>query len=469
MVPRFVNVDAGRYKDNPNTIIARADIEGACVLPWQVGFIAVDESGKRIESWRDGVHHFDATGTVKLDMADVPNSAMTVYPIVRYGDIKLVASPSVVITPFYNVITNEATDITESSVVLRGKIENVGENDDYTCGFYWSKSHDIVGMDNSNYISGEADSLGGLTALLDGLEPETIYSFRACATINGKKILSDNTQSFKTKEAMSDPLPTDSINSGLLKDYSIEYWKPYVTPFSVYILIPENSFSSYNPEMIQIDAATNPNEFLGSGEYYACKSVGYLLPCHMYGKLGCHSVLESNSSYYMKFIYDRLNDKDLDSSKPRFIDLSHTFKVVTPNINDVKVHTPDEYKISQDTPGLYRIHFGIPDIENFGITGEQYIFFGSCWSGDRTLEIEISTDPSFNNIFTYAWPESFFDNDRLKIDISTQIGEEYRTLYYRTHFSISSPWENIFCENVDRENHKDYDFYGETKSFTIPE
>lgn len=187
--------------DGAGVLSAKATLSRRLMFDTPVGFALYDDDKKLVDKWWSPTEYKDNEGvTVSHNFEGLSaNKEYTLHPITRAFKDNMVANPSSNAKIIPAVSSGEATAITHNSATLHGTVENVGENDDYTCGFYWS-STPTVGAENGTFISSTVNNGVTFSAQLDNLQPETTYYYRACATVNGEALLSDNTQSFTTEK-----------------------------------------------------------------------------------------------------------------------------------------------------------------------------------------------------------------------------------------------------------------------------
>lgn len=200
LVPEFIQPSFIKSPENQGSISATATVGRKCLIPTKVGYALYDKNNKRIDSWENPALYNNELFVMSHRFDNLKsNNEYTVYPYVKLLDNEYLATPNSKVELSVQITTDKASDIKNNSANLTGKIEDITQNDDYTCGFYWS-STSTVGAEKGAFISSTVNNGGTFSAQLDNLQPETTYYYRACATINGETLLADNTKSFTTEK-----------------------------------------------------------------------------------------------------------------------------------------------------------------------------------------------------------------------------------------------------------------------------
>lgn len=111
------------------------------------------------------------------------SDAYTLYPLVEYMGMELIAEPSVVDDCIPEVETLEATSVTEKSGTLRGRLSGVEEISGCRCGFFYST--DPVPAVGGREVVATVGVDGVFSCPLSGLDEEKTYYYCAFVSVDG--------------------------------------------------------------------------------------------------------------------------------------------------------------------------------------------------------------------------------------------------------------------------------------------
>lgn len=197
-VPEFKNTNL--RKDSDGNYFASMDILGNCG-PTDIGF-----SLQNKESYHDridGYCVYDYNGpsaSAYSTFYSKPSSGpVIVYPLVKFGDLEMIASPSTDISPLVN--TGNVTNIEETFAIASGYVEGLEYSMTTDAGICYSTGDPILG----NYVSSGSKNDGYFSVSLSELVSNTTYYYCAYAYFDGDYYCGE-VSSFKTKEK-TDPNP----------------------------------------------------------------------------------------------------------------------------------------------------------------------------------------------------------------------------------------------------------------------
>ncbi len=125
----------------------------------------------------------------------------TLYPLVKYMDLELIAEPSINVSTAPLVSTGTVTDIEETSAIISGYVEGLEYSVVADAGICYSTTSDVI---SGNYISSKKKD-GDFSIPLSGLDSNTTYFYCAYANCNGKYYYGE-VRSFTTPK--SEPIVT---------------------------------------------------------------------------------------------------------------------------------------------------------------------------------------------------------------------------------------------------------------------
>ena len=138
------------------------------------------------------------------------SDAYTLYPLVEYMGMELIAEPSAVDDCIPEVETLEATSVTEKSGTLRGRLSGVEEISGYRCGFFYST--DPVPAVGGREVVATVGVDGVFSCPLSGLDEEKTYYYCAFVSVDGLYTYGA-VRSFTTKDG--DLTPGQAVDLGL--------------------------------------------------------------------------------------------------------------------------------------------------------------------------------------------------------------------------------------------------------------
>lgn len=202
-VPVFDDVSA-EWVNPTKKAISQASIERSIFIPVQLGFAAFDKDNNKIETiYDEGTYISNLTkplygGTFEnLDVA----KDYTVYPVIRLFDKEILASPSAELTMDQSVTTFEATDVSEYSATLNGRLDQFSPELPGNVFFRYGTNSNPE-TTGSRVNAGEPSNLGSgnFSVSLSRLNPNTTYYFVA-GYYDGEETFYGEVKSFKTLAA----------------------------------------------------------------------------------------------------------------------------------------------------------------------------------------------------------------------------------------------------------------------------
>ena len=222
LAPTITSPNAYREHGDFSTITAKADVEGDCLMPVEVGFGAFDANGSKVASKyyskkfvNENSSYSDYSVALE-NMSTVKDYELS--PVIKLFGHELKAYPSVDVEKTLTLSTYEATDVTESSAKISGGLIGYDKNTEKTkVGLvYGTKDNFMQG--HATYVScgtvnGSPSSIFEQT--LSGLKDETEYLYVAKAELDGEIVYAD-TLSFTTLKKEKDET---SLKEGLALFY----------------------------------------------------------------------------------------------------------------------------------------------------------------------------------------------------------------------------------------------------------
>ena len=202
-VPVFDDVSA-KWVNPTKKAISQASIERNVFLPVQLGFAAFDKDNNKIETiYDEGTYISNLTkplygGTFEnLDVA----KDYTVYPVIKLFGREILASPSVELTVDQSVTTLDATDVSEYSASLNGRLEQFSPELPGNVFFRYGTNSNPE-TTGSRVNASEPSNLGNgnFSVSLSRLNPNTTYYFVA-GYYDGEETFYGEVKSFKTLAA----------------------------------------------------------------------------------------------------------------------------------------------------------------------------------------------------------------------------------------------------------------------------
>lgn len=222
LAPTITSPNAYREHGDFSTITAKADVEGDCLMPVEVGFGAFDANGSKVASKyyskkfvNENSSYSDYSVALE-NMSTVKDYELS--PVIKLFGHELKAYPSVDVEKTLTLSTYEATDVTDSSAKISGGLIGYDKNTEKPkVGLvYGTKDNFMQG--HATYVScgtvnGSPSSIFEQT--LSGLKDETEYLYVAKAELDGEIVYAD-TLSFTTLKKEKDET---SLKEGLALFY----------------------------------------------------------------------------------------------------------------------------------------------------------------------------------------------------------------------------------------------------------
>ena len=222
LAPTITSPNAYREHGDFSTITAKAEVEGDCLMPVEVGFGAFDTNGNKLVSKYYGKKFANenssfADYSVALEnMSTVKDFELS--PVIKLFGHELKAYPSVGVEKTLTLSTYEATDVTESSAKISGGLIGYDKNtENPKVGLVYGTKDDFM-QGHATYVS--CGTVNGSPSrvfeqTLSGLKDETEYLYVAKAELDGEIVYAD-TLSFTTLKKEKDET---SLKEGLALFY----------------------------------------------------------------------------------------------------------------------------------------------------------------------------------------------------------------------------------------------------------
>lgn len=229
IVPHFDKVSLTE-NEKAGTLTAGATISRKLMFDTPVGFALYDSDKKLVDHWWSPTKYKDKEGEkISHDFGNLKaNKEYTLHPITRAFKDNMVANPSNDAKIIPNIITDKATNISDKSAVLHALFEKISEKDECKFGFYYGLNTNVGPTDGVYLPANSHDN--EISVNVDNILPGTKYYYRACATVNGETFFAGNIESFIT-QTQSDKL-------------THEIW---LTPHRAMIIFPNTSSFSHIP------------------------------------------------------------------------------------------------------------------------------------------------------------------------------------------------------------------------------
>lgn len=180
-----------------------------------VGFALINQKNEE-----DATYTYSAWG-YQGELADLSalffnksrSADYTLYPLVKYMDMELIAEPSAVDESIPEVITLPAFSVSESSAVLSGEVSGIsGSSSDCRYGFFY-------GTSSVPSVGGQEIRVGSnrdirYTYSLSGLKDNTTYYYCAYLLVDGQYTYGD-VRSFTTEKKKYEITPGQMVDLGL--------------------------------------------------------------------------------------------------------------------------------------------------------------------------------------------------------------------------------------------------------------
>ena len=222
LAPTITSPNAYREHGDFSTITAKADVEGDCLMPVEVGFGAFDTNGNKLvtkyysKKFANENSSFADYSVALENMSTVKDYELS--PVIKLFGHELKAYPSVGVEKTLTLSTYEATDVTESSAKISGGLIGYDKNtENPKVGLVYG-TKDAFMQGHATYVScgtvnGSPSSIFEQT--LSGLKDETEYLYVAKAELDGEIVYAD-TLSFTTLKKEKDET---SLKEGLALFY----------------------------------------------------------------------------------------------------------------------------------------------------------------------------------------------------------------------------------------------------------
>lgn len=222
LAPTITSPNAYREHGDFSTITAKADVEGDCLMPVEVGFGAFDTNGNKLvtkyygKKFANENSSFSDYSVALENMSTVKDYELS--PVIKLFGHELKAYPSVGVEKTLTLSTYEATDVTESSAKISGGLIGYDKKtENPKVGLVYG-TKDAFMQGHATYVScgtvnGSPSSIFEQT--LSGLKDETEYLYVAKAELDGEIVYAD-TLSFTTLKKEKDET---SLKEGLALFY----------------------------------------------------------------------------------------------------------------------------------------------------------------------------------------------------------------------------------------------------------
>lgn len=218
LVPTVTSPNAYREHGDFSTITAKADVEGDCLMPVEVGFGAFDTNGNKLvtkyygKKFANENSSFSDYSVALENMSTVKDYELS--PVIKLFGHELKAYPSVDVEKTLTLSTYEATDVTESSAKISGGLIGYDKNtENPKVGLVYG-TKDAFMQGHATYVS--CGTVNGSPSrvfeqTLSGLKDETEYLYVAKVELDGEIVYAD-TLSFTTLKKEKDET---SLKEGL--------------------------------------------------------------------------------------------------------------------------------------------------------------------------------------------------------------------------------------------------------------
>lgn len=222
LAPTITSPNAYREHGDFSTITAKADVEGDCLMPVEVGFGAFDTNGNKLvtkyygKKFANENSSFSDYSVALEKMSTVKDYELS--PVIKLFGHELKAYPSVDVEKTLTLSTYEATDVTESSAKISGGLIGYDKNtENPKVGLVYG-TKDAFMQGHATYVS--CGTVNGSPSrvfeqTLSGLKDETEYLYVAKAELDGEIVYAD-TLSFTTLKKEKDET---SLKEGLALFY----------------------------------------------------------------------------------------------------------------------------------------------------------------------------------------------------------------------------------------------------------
>lgn len=201
LVPDFENTTLTRDEDIPSTLWAATIASGSTVVPSTLGFKLFEGKDQKGVKGLDSHSYWNPFGYSEPFFEIFEKKSLVksyaVYPTVNLFGIEMLAEPSAEVELGATPITLEASDISDTSAKVWGKIEGhelLDETAKFGLGYY------EVGSSGSTLYDASSINADGIFSVeFKALKPKTKYKYFAYLIIDGETYYGDNKE-FTTKE-----------------------------------------------------------------------------------------------------------------------------------------------------------------------------------------------------------------------------------------------------------------------------
>lgn len=273
LVPDFTNTTLARSSTNQGYLSATTTATGGAIFPCNLGFRLFEGNEDNGVRGSRNVNYWSITNKTETISDEFKASALkeyTVYPTVDMGlGFEMIARPSAEVELGAIPITLEASDISDTTAKVSGKIEGHELLDgtvEFGLGYYEAGS-----AGSTMYNASSINEDGIFSVEFKALKPKTLYKYFAYLTI-GEETYYGSDREFTTKEEEKrEPYYvwnlTDSTTTfyydGMRQKRNGQYIfneRCYCSYESVKVIF-DSSFSNYYPKGFQFnDHASNPSK-----------------------------------------------------------------------------------------------------------------------------------------------------------------------------------------------------------------
>ena len=196
------------HGDNKSIAIIKTTPSRDLLMPVQIGLKQIDEQGYSTTQYTSSTTYRNSTSgggeySERFERMK-PELNYTFYPMFKIFGMEIQANPSEQVQIEVEVLTGEASDITDSEVVVSGYGDCL-ETAESICdlGVVYSASG-TPDKNNGSFVSSGLSESGEFSITLDNLEPGTTYYYRTCLNLDGKYYYGD-VSTFKTTAEETSP------------------------------------------------------------------------------------------------------------------------------------------------------------------------------------------------------------------------------------------------------------------------
>lgn len=176
--------------DNKSIAIMKTTPSRDLLMPVQIGMKQIDEQGYSTTRYTSSTTYRNSTsvgGEYSEQFVRIkPEVNYTFYPMFKIFGMEIQANPSEQVQIEVEVLTRDASDITDTDAVVSGYGDCL-ETADSVCdlGVVYSTS-EILDINNGTFVSSGLNESGDFSVTLSNLESETTYYYRTCLNLDGK-------------------------------------------------------------------------------------------------------------------------------------------------------------------------------------------------------------------------------------------------------------------------------------------